>query len=564
MSLEQKIIHVPDDPGVYIMKDQSGRVIYIGKAKNLKKRLKSYVVNKFNDGYHAIKTARLLSRVADIDFVVTLNETEAFLLESSLIKQYRPMFNIELKYQQKYTYLKITQEEYPRLLVARRNRNGEFFGPKGKVYGPFVYGSSKILSTGSLRRLFKVRICNKLPKKPCLEFFLKNCEAPCIENVTREQYMEKVMMLHDVLTKRSHMEELKGRLKVEMTEASKNHKYELAKDLRDTIQRLENITVKQKIETNSNRGADEDFFGIMANKDTGVAHVLTLKRRKGVIMDKNHTSFDLVGDNSLATFISQYYTSDSMVPRHIYTNEKIQETEALKRYLESISGHKVTLLPVQKGLHHDDRSKIIDLIMTNLLLYVERGYHLSLLNLRNKLQLESIPYIIDCFDVSNLGTSIAVGACVRFINGKCFKSGYRRFRIQNKGIQDDFAMIEEIVRRRYRLDSKASVSKGLPLPDMILIDGGRGQLNCAVKTLRSLGLEIPCFSLAKGNEEIYSTSRKYPLILPSNDEGLMLLRNVRDESHRFGLKYNINIRRSAIGGSLTTKNISVNHFLYAI
>ena len=143
MSLGQKIVRVPDGPGVYFMKDQTGRVIYIGKAKNLKKRLKSYVVNKIDEGYHAIKTARLLSRVAAIDFVVTLNETEAFLLESSLIKQYRPIFNIELKYQQKYTYLKITQEEFPRLLVARRNRNGDFFGPKGKVYGPFVHGARR-------------------------------------------------------------------------------------------------------------------------------------------------------------------------------------------------------------------------------------------------------------------------------------------------------------------------------------------------------------------------------------------------------------------------------------
>jgi excinuclease ABC subunit C len=547
MSLEQKIIHIPDCPGIYFMKDQSGRVIYIGKAKNLKKRLKSYVVNKFDDGYHAIKTARLLSRVSDIDFIVTLNETEAFLLESSLIKQYRPMFNIELKYQQKYTYLKITDEEFPRLLVARRNRNGDFFGPKGKVYGPFVYGSSKILSTGSLRRLFKVRICKTLPKKPCLEFFLKNCEAPCIGGVTRDQYRDKVTMLHEVLTKRSNMEELKGRLRYEMTEASRKHKYELAKDLRDTIQRLENIAVKQKVETSSNRGADEEFFGFMANEDTGLAHVLTLKRRKGVIMDRNHASFDLVGDNSLSTFITQYYNSDSMIPRYIYTNEQIQEAEALQRYLESISGHKVTILPVQKKLHNDDRSKIMDLIMTNLFLYVEQGYHPSLLNLRDRLQLESIPYIIDCFDVSNLGTSIAVGACVRFVNGECSKSGYRRFRIQNKGIQDDFAMIEEIVRRRYRPHTSEGVSKGLPLPDMILIDGGRGQLNCAIKTLKSLGLEIPCFSLAKGNEEIYSTSRKYPVILPANDEGLRLLRYVRDESHRFGLKYNINIRRSAVG-----------------
>lgn len=546
MSLEQKIVRVPDGPGVYFMKDQTGRVIYIGKAKNLKKRLKSYVVNKIDEGYHAIKTARLLSRVADIDFVVTLNETEAFLLESSLIKQYRPIFNIELKYQQKYTYLKITQEEFPRLLVARRNRNGDFFGPKGKVYGPFVYGSSKILSTGSLRRLFKVRICKKLPKKPCLEFFIKNCDAPCIGNVTREQYTDKVTMLHKVLTRRNNMEELKGRLKEDMTEASRNHKYEQAKDLRDTIQRLENITVKQKIEINANRGTDEEFFGIIKNEDMGVAHVLTLKRRKGVIMDRNHASFDLVGDNSLLTFISQYYSSDSMVPRYIYTNEEIREANALEGYLESIAGHKVTILPVQKGTHYGDRNKIIDLIETNLLLYVEQEYHPSLLNLRNKLQLNFIPYVIDCFDVSNLGTSIAVGACVRFVNGECSKSGYRRFRIQNKGIQNDFAMIEEIVRRRYRPESMENVGKGLPLPDLILIDGGKGQLNCALRTLRSLDLDIPCLSLAKGNEEIYTTDRKYPLILPVNDEGLKLLRYVRDESHRFGLKYNIKIRKSTI------------------
>ena len=264
-------------------------------------------------------------------------------------------------------------------------------------------------------------------------------------------------------------------------------------------------------------------------------------------MDRNHTRFDIVGDNSLSTFISQYYHSNSTIPRYIFTNERIEEADALKEYLETISGHKVSILPVQKGLHHDDRNKIMDLIMTNLILYVEQGYHPSLLNLRNKLQLNSIPYIIDCFDVSNLGTSIAVGACVRFVNGECSKSGYRRFRIQSKGIQNDFVMIEEIVRRRYRPDSIESVSKGLPLPDMILIDGGKGQLNCAIRTLRSLGLEIPCISLAKGNEEIYTIGRKWPLILPANDEGLKLLRYVRDESHRFGLKYNINIRRNTVG-----------------
>jgi excinuclease ABC subunit C len=546
MSLEQKISRISERPGVYLMKDHIGKVLYIGKAKNLKKRLKSYAVNKIDDSYQNIKTARLLSRVEDIDFVATQNETEAFLLESSLIKQYRPMFNIELKYQQKYTYLKITDEKFPRLIVARRNRNGDFIGPKGKVYGPFVYGSSKILSTGSLRRLFKIRICNELPNRPCLEFFIGNCEAPCINNVTREHYMEKVNMLHEVLTRKNSMKELRDKLNNDMIVASKSQKYEQAKDFRDTIERLEGLSVRQKIEMNADLVDDEEFIGIMRNLEMGVAHVLTLKRRKGVIMDKNHISFDLVGENSLSTFISQYYSSDSMIPSYIYTSEKIDEAHSIEGYLESISGHKVTILPVQERSHKSDRGKIMDLILTNLMLYIEKEYHPSLLNLKDTLQLNIVPYVVDCFDISNLGTSIAVGACVRFINGETSKSGYRRFRLRVQGIQNDFAMMEEIVSRRYRSGSEKDVSKGLPMPNLILVDGGKGQLNSAVKALRSLDLDIPCVSLAKGNEEIYTAERKCPLILPAHDEGLKLLQRIRDESHRFGLQYNINARRCLV------------------
>jgi excinuclease ABC subunit C len=547
MSLEQKISRIPQDPGVYLMKDHIGKVLYIGKAKNLKKRLKSYVVNKIDDSYQNIKTARLLSRVEDIDFVATQNETEAFLLESNLIKQYRPTFNIELKDQQRYTYLKITDEKFPRLIVARRNRNGDFIGPKGKVYGPFVYGSSKILSTGSLRRLFKIRICNELPKKPCLEFFIGNCEAPCTNNVTRNHYMDKVNSLHEVLTRKHSMRELKDKLKNDMIAASKYQKYEQAKDLRDTIERLESISVRQKIETNVNLVDDEEFFGIMKDSEMGIAHILALKRRKGVIMDKYHVCFDLVGENSLTTFISQYYSSDSMVPRYIYTSEEIDEVHSLEGYLESISGHKVTILPVQERSYKSDRNQIMDLVLTNLILYIEKEYHPSLLNLRDTLHLNMVPYIIDCFDISNLGTSIAVGACVRFVNGESSKSGYRRFRVRDKGFQNDFAMIEEIVNRRYRPASdEKDVSKGLPMPNLILVDGGRGQLNYTIKALRSLNLDIPCISIAKGNEEIYTTDRKYPLILPGNDERLKLLQRIRDESHRFSLQYNINVRRCLV------------------
>ncbi|MDQ3883072.1 MAG: GIY-YIG nuclease family protein, partial [Thermoproteota archaeon] len=192
---------VPEEPGVYLMKDSEGAIIYIGKAKNLRKRIISYLSR--HDPKLEWKTSRLVERIADIDFVVTDNEIEAFLLESNLIKRYRPVFNIELKDQQRYTYLKITDEAFPRLLVARRNRAGEFTGPKGRIYGPFVRGSSKYLTVGLLRKLFKVRVCNRLPKTPCLQYFIKNCDAPCIANVMREQYMMNIVALQDILEGKS-------------------------------------------------------------------------------------------------------------------------------------------------------------------------------------------------------------------------------------------------------------------------------------------------------------------------------------------------------------------------
>ena len=211
---------IPHAPGVYIMKDDEGRVIYVGKARNLCKRVTSYFMK--HDHADSWKTERLMRRVSDIDFVLTDNEIEAFLLESNLIKRYRPMFNIELKDQQRYTYLKITDESFPRLLVARRNRKGEFYGPKGKVYGPFVRGSSKFLTVGLLRKLFKVRICEKLPKRPCLEYFIKNCDAPCIGNIEQREYMKNVLELQNILEGKNGIEDFVNQMEDEMKKAARD------------------------------------------------------------------------------------------------------------------------------------------------------------------------------------------------------------------------------------------------------------------------------------------------------------------------------------------------------
>lgn len=524
---------MPEEPGVYLMKDGDGKIIYIGKAKDLRKRVTSYFTRHDLDiGW---KTARLVSKIADIEFVVTDNEIEAFLLESNLIKRYRPVFNIELKDQQRYTYLKITDEPFPRLLVARRNRKGEFLEPKGRIYGPFVRGSSKFLTVGLLRKLFKIRICNRLPKVPCLQYFIKNCEAPCIANVTRGHYMTNVVALQEILEGKSSIDKFANEMQAEMKRASDLGDYERAKEIRDTLYRLNNLRVKQKMEKAVNKNPDEEYVGIMKDDKKGIAHVMALRRTHGVISDRKKFEFELIGDNSLSSFLLQYYSSVPLVPRFVYVNEDLDDRQVLEMSLEKIAGHRVSIFNIERVLAKEKR-QLMELISRNLSMYIERGYDPAVVELKNALKLTSMPEVIDCFDVSNLGTSIAVGSCVRFANNKPDKSSYRKFRVKTVAGQNDFAMIGELVRRRYSARDK--------LPDLIVIDGGRGQLGAAVASLRGLGIhDVPCIGLVKENEEIYTSGSQKPAVLPRSNAGLKMLQHARDEAHRFGLAYNVNLRK---------------------
>ncbi len=533
MTVVLKEKRMPDEPGVYLMKDGGGKIIYIGKAKNLKKRVSSYFTKHNPDiGW---KTGRLVSKIEDIEFVVTDNEIEAFLLESNLIKRYRPAFNIELKDQQRYTYLKLTDEPFPRLLVVRRNRNGKFLGPKGKVYGPFVRGSSKFLTVGLLRKLFKIRVCNRMPKVPCLQYFIKNCDAPCIANVTRGHYMTSVLALQDILDGKNSVEKFAMEMQAEMKRASDVGEYERAKDIRDTLYRLNNLRVKQKMEKAVNKNPDEEYIGIMKNRKKGMAQLMALRRTRGVISDRKKFEFELVGDNSLSSFLLQYYSSIPLIPRFVYVNEDPEDRRVLEMSLEKIAGHKVSIFNVEHVIAKEKR-QLMDLISRNLSMYIDRGYDPAVVELKTVLKLASMPEVIDCFDVSNLGTSIAVGSCVRFANNKPDKSLYRKFKVKTVAGQNDFAMMGELVRRRYSSPGQ--------LPDLIVIDGGRGQLAAAVASLHALGIhDIPCIGLAKENEEIYSPGSHEPTILPRSNVGLKMLQHARDEAHRFGLAYNVNLRK---------------------
>jgi excinuclease ABC subunit C len=522
LTLDIKKITIPSHPGIYLMKGADSKIIYIGKAKNLKNRVRSYFLK--NQNY---KTQKLVERIADIEFVLTDNESEAFLLESNMIKQYRPMFNIELKDQQRYTYLRITDEQYPRLLVARRTRSGKFLGD-GKVFGPFTSGSSKLLSIGSLRKTFKIRICKRLPKKACLEYHLGNCEAPCEFAQAQADYKKHVADLEAILRGRD-MGAFTKSLEHEMVLASKNLEFERAWEIKDTLHRLGSLKTRQKME--SATGSDEEYFGIVSSDQT--AHIMTFKKINGVIRDSNKYSFDLIGDNTFANFLYQYYTTNQ-IPPFIITNQIPEDHALLEQMFAKTAGFPVRIISPKSG----KRREMLDLIMRNIALVQSSGSEPGLVELKEKLALPVIPKIIECFDISNHGTSYAVGSMSRFVNGRPDKSGYRKFKIKTVKGQDDFAMINEIVKRRYfRLDNE-----NVQMPDLILIDGGRGQLGAAMSALESMAIRIPCASLAKENEEVYLPGQKEPIILPRQNQSLKILQHARDEAHRFGVAYNRSLR----------------------
>lgn len=347
-----------------------------------------------------------------------------------------------------------------------------------------------------------------------------------------------VASLQDILEGKGSIDKFADEMQVEMKHASNLGDYERAKEIRDTLYRLNNLRIRQKMEKAVNKNPDEEYVGILKDASKRLAHVMALRRTRGVISDRKKFEFDLVGDNSLSSFLLQYYTSVPVIPRFVYVNEEVEDRKVLEMSLEKIAGHKVSIFNASRiAVAAKEKRQLMDLVARNLAMYVERGYDPAVVELKNSLGLAAVPEVVDCFDVSNLGTSIAVGSCIRFVNGKPSKCGYRKFRIRTVSGQNDFAMIGELVHTRYSsTDGK--------LPDLVVIDGGRGQLAAATASLRSLGMtDIPCVSLAKENEEIYRPGSPAPLLLPKSSAGLKMLQHARDEAHRFGLAYNVNLRK---------------------
>lgn len=539
--LTLKLDSLPPKPGVYLMKNKAGAIIYIGKAKVLRNRVRSYFQNSGRDRRRQFEA--LVRNIATFDTIVTDTEVEALVLEANLIKEHKPRYNINLKDDKKYPFLKITNEPYPRLVVVRNvERDG------GKYFGPYTDVRAMRNTLETVRRLFPVRDCTvKLPdRKPdrvCLSYHIKRCGGPCQDLVTREEYARMIRQVILFLSGRS--DALRNVLREKMQEAALSQKFELAAEVRDRLRDVERTTTRQKVA--SARMEDWDVLAVAQENDEACGVIMEI--REGKLLDKKSYVLGGVMESSLgeivSAFLRQFYVGAVMIPREIHLPCAIQDEEMVTDWLSAVRGGKVTLKVPQRG----DKVRLVEMARKNAeVMLAERRFkreklkdHVphSVTALQRDLRLTKPPRRIEAVDISNIQGTDAVGSLVCFVDGRAKKSEYRRFKIRSVEGADDFAMMREVVTRRFRRLRE----EGGAFPDLLLVDGGKGQLSSAVEALKALGIrDQPVVGLAKRLEEVFVPGASEAQMIPKVSSSLKLLQQIRDEAHRFAITYHRQLR----------------------
>jgi excinuclease ABC subunit C len=541
VSLEEKLNELPASPGVYLHKDSAGKVIYIGKAKNLRSRVRSYfrAARPFDR-----KTDALVDQIADLEFIVTDSEVEALILEASLVKQHKPRYNIKLQDDKSYPHLKLTiNEPFPKVVITRRiNRDGSLY------FGPFLPASLARKTIDVINRTFQLRTCdieiNGKAPRPCLEYHIKRCLGPCVKGLcTPEQYQEAVRDVRLLLEGRNT--ELADTLEQRMFEASEDTRYELAAKYRDLRKTVVRLSEQQKMATTSE--SDIDIFGYYREAQRLALQLFTMReghivgRREFFWEDLSPDTFDPA--EFLSEVLAQYYASD-YVPREIYVPVDFTDRDLLEKALKLRRGRRVKIISPQRGEKRD----LIDLVEKNAKLAFEQRFRvlkpdmkLVLEELQETLELPHFPARIESFDISHIQGAENVAGMVVCENGKMNRSEYRKFRIRDVEGANDVASMREVVLRRYR----RLLAEGKPLPDLIMIDGGKAQLNAAGEVMGEIGLEaIPMVGVVKPpqrhNDVAYLLMKgreDEPLYLDSHSLILRLLQMIRDETHRYAVTY---------------------------
>ncbi len=521
--------NLPNKPGVYIMRDETDTIIYIGKAKNLIKRVKSY----FREKLDRPKTQILMSHFHSLEYIVTNSEKEALILEATLIKKHRPRYNVQLKDDKRYPYVKITDEEFPRLVITRNvTKNGVYFGPFTDV------GSVK-QTVKFLKSLFKIRTCRNM-NGPCLNAQIDLCYAPCDGRISKEEYSEIINKI-DLFFQGKYSTIVKN-LKKEMMDAASKEEFEKAAVIRDQINSIEEIMEKQFVDLVDD-DLDQDVIALAPGENEVVVIIMPIRNGKIVGRDDFLMSASQYDSSSeiMFAFIQQYYGYNRHVPKQILLDEDIDDKELLEDWLSDLRGNKVKIKVPQKGV----KLRLVKMAKKNaeIIKHQKKKMEDAPIELKKYLKLEKLPRVIEGYDISNISGKFAVGSKVSFKDGKPNKKKYKHFRMETPG-PNDFAMMEELLTRRLKMVDRD------PEPDLIVIDGGKGQLGMACGVLEKLNLtHIPIIGLAKEFEEVFIPNSSRPIIIPKNNKALHLLQQVRDESHRFAITYHRKLRSKNIQSS---------------
>ncbi len=506
--------HAPSAPGIYMMKDAFGTVLYVGKAKDLKHRVASYFANKKHDS----KTLQLVSRITDIEFIVTSNETEALILESNLIKKFKGKYNVDLKESYRYPYVKITREDFPQIVVVREPKKN--FKSGERVFGPFVDGAARHQMIDRVEKTFKIRTCHPLPKKACLKFYMGQCTAPCIAKVSKEAYGVQIQKAVDFFS--GKREEVMAALEIEMHELASKQLFELALERRKALELLRGKFQRQSVDVFKRR--DQDFIAI-EETPTGIV-ILLLPFRRGTLLGKKTFRFEskLVSTDILEDFLLEYY-SENASPNEIVLSTEVFNRSEIESVLSETAGERVL---IESNPKSGPKKRMLNLAKTNLSFFVNPEQD-PLLELSRALLLSNPPKRMECFDVSHMGGADTAASLVVFENGKPNKRQYRHFLIRSAGASDDYAAMFEVLHRRFA----GVLSQELPAPNLVVLDGGKGQLRQALKVFSELKLSFPVIALAKRNEEVFVPARETPILLGRKSPALKLLTALRDEAHRF-------------------------------
>jgi excinuclease ABC subunit C len=542
-----KLKDLPTQPGVYFYYDKNGKIIYIGKAKVLKNRVKSY----FTGTPDSPKTARLIARIWDLQTLVTRTEVEALLTEANLIKQHRPRFNIDLRDDKTFPYIRITNEDYPQVFVSRTIvKDGSIY------YGPYTNVKGLRAALAVIKRIFTIRSCSYrmddesvAAKKVqlCLDYHIGKCDGPCQGLITKAEYAEMINRVEDFLKGRT--DNVDTYLSEKMQQAADNQEYEHAARHRDQLEAVRSYVSRQRLKTTDFE--DRDVLGV-ARQDNLTCGIL-IRIRAGKLIGKEQFRFRGTEDEDmpsiLSRMITRVYEDASFIPREILVPDTIADLDMISAWLKDVSGVKINFLQPQKG----EKKTLLDLAERNAELVLkdwalEQAQRVEIVpkmirSLQEDLNLPAPPRRIEGYDISHLGGTETVASLVCFIDGKPAKRDYRKYNIKSVEGIDDFASMKEVIHRRYTRVK----AEGLPEADLILIDGGKGQLSAAVEVLERLGLShIPILGLAKRLEEVFLPGESLSLGIPKTSPSIILLRRIRDEAHRFAITFQRNRRGKAM------------------